>query len=87
MEIAIRLSQKINSRIRNSRIAIRHRIAQLGLNVKMGHWARGRMNANVRQVLKFIEQVGCCLGTSGFVASQQIGGKRREEPRSPASRL
>ena len=32
-----------------------------------------------------------CLGTSGFVASQQslrfppIGGKRRKEPRSPAS--
>ena len=32
MEIAIRQSQKINSRIHNSRIAIRQRIAQLGCN-------------------------------------------------------
>ena len=31
MKIAIRQSQKINSRIHNSRIAIRQRIAQLGL--------------------------------------------------------
>ena len=31
MKIAIRLSQKINSRIHNSRIAIRQRIAQLGI--------------------------------------------------------
>ena len=30
MKIAIRQSQKINSRIHNSRIAIRQRIAQLG---------------------------------------------------------
>ena len=33
MKIAIRQSQKINSRIHNSRIAIRQRIAQLGLNI------------------------------------------------------
>ena len=31
MKIAIRQSQKLNSRIHNSRIAIRQRIAQLGL--------------------------------------------------------
>ena len=31
MKIAIRQSQKINARIHNSRIAIRQRIAQLGL--------------------------------------------------------
>ena len=33
MKIAIRLSQKINSRIHNSRIAIRQRIAQLGIQI------------------------------------------------------
>ena len=33
MKIAIRRSQKINSRIHNSRIAIRQRIAQLGFCV------------------------------------------------------
>ena len=33
MKIAIRQSQKINSRIHNSRIAIRQRIAQLGVKM------------------------------------------------------
>ena len=33
MKFAIRQSQKINSRIHDSRIAIRQRIAQLGLHV------------------------------------------------------
>ena len=37
MKIAIRLSQKINSRIHNSRIAIRQRIAQLGTKVLWTH--------------------------------------------------
>ena len=32
----------------------------------------------------FTFRTGSCLGTSGFVAS--IGGKRREEPRSPPAR-
>ena len=35
MKIAIRQSQKINSRIHNSRIAIRQRIAQLGSYQKL----------------------------------------------------
>ena len=37
MKFAIRQGQKINSRIHNSRIAIRQRIAQLGLQQCIHH--------------------------------------------------
>ena len=62
MKIAIRLSQKINSRIHNSRIAIRRRIAQLGLHDAMSRhsitrdadpWLSGRWQVP-EAVLTFI---------------------------------
>ena len=42
MKIAIRQSQKINSRIHNSRIAIRQRIAQLGMEPHVKWHISGR---------------------------------------------
>ena len=51
----------------------------------------------LNKLLSHVANKVFCLGTSGFVASQQslrsegtkppIGGKRREEPRSPAKSI
>ena len=60
MKIAIRQSQKINSRIHNSRIAIRQRIAQLGHNLTSTICFKVAYNcqSNVQENSKYGQKTG-----------------------------